>query len=73
MKIPVRNFYYLLCYAWDTLAESRVVPVGASDYDHLVNLFARVLSGGLEHLLKRGPGPGLPRAPRRVRRRTRED
>src|SRR5688500_3432925 len=54
MKIPVRNFYYLLCYAWDKLEESRVAAVDASDYRHLVNLFARVLGTGMEHLLQRG-------------------
>ncbi len=58
MKIPVHNLYYLLCYAWDRLHESRVVAVDASDYEHLVNLFARVLSSGLEHLLKRGLDQG---------------
>ncbi len=58
MKIPVRNFYYLLCYAWDKLQESRVLDVQASDYQYLVNLFARVLSTGMEHLLKRGLDQG---------------
>jgi 5-methylcytosine-specific restriction enzyme subunit McrC len=58
VTIPIRNVYYLLCYAWDKLEESRVVAVEASDYEHLVNLFARVLSSGLEHLLKRGLDQG---------------
>jgi len=58
VKIPVRNLYYLLCYAWDKLEESRIVAVDDSDYEHLVNLFARVLSSGLEHLLKRGLDQG---------------
>jgi 5-methylcytosine-specific restriction enzyme subunit McrC len=58
MKIPVQNFYYLLCYAWDKLEESKVVDVGRDDYEQLVNLFARVLCSGLEHLLKRGLDQG---------------
>jgi 5-methylcytosine-specific restriction enzyme subunit McrC len=58
MSIPVRNYYYLLCYAWDQLQESRVVNVDPSDYDHITNLFARILSGGLQHLLKRGLSQG---------------
>lgn len=58
MSIPIRNYYYMLCYAWDQLRESRVLGVDASDYGHITNLFARVLSGGLQHLLKRGLSQG---------------
>jgi hypothetical protein len=47
VTIPVRNVYYLLCYAWDRLDESRVVAVEAGDYRHLVDLFA--YTGDREH------------------------
>lgn len=54
MTIPIRNLYYLLCYAWDHLDEAQVLDVRPDDFTNVVNLLARVLSSGLEHLLKRG-------------------
>lgn len=51
---PIQNVYYLLCYAWDKLAEKDVVAVEAINSTTLVNLFARVLINGTHHLLKRG-------------------
>ena len=54
MKIPIQNVYFLLCYAWNTLAEGRVVPVSQEECKTLAELFARVLDGGVTHLLKRG-------------------
>lgn len=54
MKIPIQNVYYLLCYAWEKLAEKDVVSVEAIDCTNLANLFARVLINGTNHLLKRG-------------------
>lgn len=52
--IPIQNIYFLLCYAWDTLAEARIVNVSDDDCDTPVELFARVLESGVTHLLKRG-------------------
>ncbi len=54
MNIPIQNIYYLLCYAWDKLAERDVVAVEAIDSTTLADLFARVLINGTNHLLKRG-------------------
>lgn len=54
MDIPIENIYYLLCYAWDKLAEKEVVNVQAFDTTSLADLFARVLVNGTNHLLKRG-------------------
>ena len=54
MKIPIQNIYYLLCYAWDKLAEKEVVNVDAADTVSLADLFAKVLINGTNHLLKRG-------------------
>lgn len=54
VKIPIENIYYLLCYAWDKLAEKDVVAVQALDSMSLVELFSRVLLNGTNHLLKRG-------------------
>jgi 5-methylcytosine-specific restriction enzyme subunit McrC len=52
--IPIQNIYFLLCYAWDTLPEGQVVKVSEDECDTPVELFARVLEGGVTHLLKRG-------------------
>ena len=54
VDIPVQNVYFLLCYAWDKLAEREVVDVEGIESTTLVNLFARVLINGVNHLLKRG-------------------
>jgi 5-methylcytosine-specific restriction enzyme subunit McrC len=54
MEIPVANVYYLLCYAWDKLEESETVKVEPTQSTELVDLFARVLISGLDHLLKKG-------------------
>ena len=53
-KIPIQNIYYLLCYAWDRLEERDVVDVSGIDSTKLVDLFAKVLGGGVERLLRRG-------------------
>jgi 5-methylcytosine-specific restriction enzyme subunit McrC len=54
VNIPIQNIYYLLCYAWDKLEEKDVVAVEAIDATSLADLFARVLTNGTNHLLKRG-------------------
>lgn len=54
MTIPIANIYYLLCYAWNQLEESRLVEVDTSEARRPAELFAMVLAGGVSHLLKRG-------------------
>jgi 5-methylcytosine-specific restriction enzyme subunit McrC len=54
MEIPIQNIYFLLCYAWDKLEERDVVEVDSVGMTELVDLFARVLVNGANHLLKRG-------------------
>ena len=54
MEIPIRNIYFLLCYAWDKLEERDVVDVDPVGITELVDLFSRVLISGTNHLLKRG-------------------
>ena len=53
-KIPIQNIYYLLCYAWNKLEEQEVVNVSGIDSTSILDLFAKVLIGGLKHLFKRG-------------------
>ncbi len=57
-KIPVRNLYYLLCYAWNRLAEGEIVDVSAVDTNELADLFATVLISGVNHLSRRGLDKG---------------
>ena len=52
--IPIQNLYYLLCYAWAVLPDAGLVEVSASEEMRLQDLLARVLSGAVRHLLKRG-------------------
>lgn len=54
MDIPIRNIYYLLCYAWDMLEEGKRSEVGSDDYQDAINLVSRVLLNGLSYLFKRG-------------------
>lgn len=54
IQIPVENIYFLLCYAWDKLEERDLVQVDDSGSTDLLDLFARVLVNGTNHLLKRG-------------------
>ena len=54
MKIPVRNIYYLLCYAWDHIGEGETVDVGFDRFGGLVDLFAKVLNEGVARLVARG-------------------
>jgi len=58
MEIPVTNVYYLLCYAWNKLEESETIKIEPTQSTALVDLFARVLISGLDHLLKKGVDRG---------------
>ena len=52
--IPVRNVYYLLCYAWDHVGDGETVHVGEDDFGGLVDLFAKVLNEGVARLIAQG-------------------
>jgi len=52
--IPIRNLYYLFCYAWNRFEEAQAISTGAEKSPDLPNLLARVLSEGTRSLLKRG-------------------
>ncbi len=54
MSIPVRNIYYLLCYAWDALEQRDAVDVGQLESHGVADLLARVLAQGVSDLLRRG-------------------
>lgn len=52
--IPIKNLFYMLCYAWDVLAIMDDIKVGTDDYDDAYNLLARVFSFGVGKLIRSG-------------------
>ena len=54
MKIPIRNLYYLLLYAWDRLETRDIVSVDALASEQPVDLLAFVLARATEAVMKRG-------------------
>ncbi|MBS5823681.1 MAG: 5-methylcytosine-specific restriction endonuclease system specificity protein McrC [Clostridium argentinense] len=53
-KIPIRNIYYMLSYAYDVLKEGDNVNLSDEEFDNIYNLFAKILINGLNLLIKRG-------------------
>jgi len=53
-KIPVKNIYYMLCYAWNILEQSDSIFLGSEKFDNIYNLFARIYINGTSSLIKRG-------------------
>lgn len=58
VDIPIRNIYFLLSYAWSRLEERDILAVDLDDVTELVDLFGRVLLGGVQHLRRRGIDQG---------------
>lgn len=56
--IPVRNVYYLLCYAWDCLEPGELIDVSRLPYTELVDLLAMALCEGVRHVARRGLDQG---------------
>lgn len=52
--IPIKNLFYMLCYAWNVLAIMDDVKVGSDDFDDAYNLLARVFSFGIGKLIRSG-------------------
>jgi len=52
--IPIKNLFYMLCYAWDVLAIKDDVSVGSDEYGDAYDLLARVFSFGLGKLIRSG-------------------
>lgn len=52
--IPIKNLFYMLCYAWDVLTIMDDIKVGMDDYDDAYNLLARVFSYGVGKLIRSG-------------------
>ena len=54
MPVPVRNVYYLLCYAWDRLEFRDQISRGSIPGERVENLLGVVLDAGLTGLIRRG-------------------
>lgn len=52
--IPIKNLYYLLCYAWELADQREKIKVDASDCSTYPDLFAKLLVTGCSVLFKRG-------------------
>lgn len=52
--IPIKNLYYLLCYAWELADQRDKIKVNASDCSTYPDLFAKLLVTGCSLLFKRG-------------------
>lgn len=52
--IPIRNLYYLYCYAWNRFEEAQTIAVEAEQGPDLPTLLVRVLMAGTRSLLGRG-------------------
>ena len=53
-RIPIKNIYYMLCYAWNVLEKSDDIYLGSEKFDNVYNLLARIYISGLSNLIKRG-------------------
>lgn len=53
-KIPIKNIYHMLSYAWDTLKTDEKVDKNSSEFDNIYNLLAKIYIEGLKSIIKRG-------------------
>lgn len=52
--IPIKNLFYMLCYAWNILAIKNDIKVDEDDFDDAYNLLGRIFSYGLGKLIRSG-------------------
>lgn len=53
-KIPIKNIYYMLCYAWNTLQRDDAALTGMEEFDNIYNLLAKLMISGTKNIIKRG-------------------
>ncbi len=53
-RVPIRNIYFLLCYAWDHVQETRYADVRTEGCHRIWDLMAKVLVRSTQQLVKRG-------------------
>ncbi|MFH0997190.1 MAG: hypothetical protein V1844_17090 [Pseudomonadota bacterium] len=52
--IPIKNIYYLLCYAWNRYDEGEMSDMSSIDFKNGLDLLAHVLYRGVSRLLRKG-------------------
>jgi len=52
--IPIKNLFYMLCYAWNILTIKDTIKVGEEDFEDAHNLLARIFSFGIGKLIRSG-------------------
>lgn len=52
--IPIKNIFYMLCYAWNVLGVADTINVDMDTYEDAYNLLARVFSFGVGKLIRLG-------------------
>lgn len=53
-RIPIKNIYYMLSYAWDSLKLDEKADKEGSDFDNIYNLLTKIYIEGLKTIVKRG-------------------
>ena len=53
-RIPIKNIYYMLCYAWNTLQQADTTLTGMEEFDNIYNLLAKLMINGSGNIIKRG-------------------
>jgi len=53
-EIPIKNLYFLLSYAWDSLVYSEDKLLGNDNFSNASNLMSKMLELSFSHLVKRG-------------------
>ncbi|WP_102029158.1 5-methylcytosine restriction system specificity protein McrC [Salirhabdus sp. Marseille-P4669] len=53
-KIPIRNIYYMLSYAYQTLNISEYKQIGTERFENVKELYAKILSIGIPVLIRGG-------------------
>lgn len=53
-NIPIRNIYYMLSYAYQTLSLSEYKQIGTENFENVQELYAEILSVGIPVLLRGG-------------------
>lgn len=52
--IPIKNLFYMLCYAWNVLPMLNDIKVGDEDITDAYNLLARVFTYGISKIVRSG-------------------
>ena len=53
-KIPIKNIYHMLSYAWDNLEVDEKADKASHKLDNIYNLLAKIYLEGLKTIIKRG-------------------